>query len=151
MIRTSLIAVAALLSLMGAGSLRADLAKAKAERNLGKRSRLALDNANEQFRAASEAYKAGGNGETATAALNEVGESVDLAYAALKETGKKPRQSGDYKNLELKTRALLKNLKDFLQRLGVDERDRVAPIVAHVERLHDEVLESIMEPGKGKR
>ena len=135
---------------MGAGSLRADLAKAKAESNLGKRSRLALDNANAQFRAASQAYKAG-NWETAAAALDEVRESVDLAYAAMKETGKQPRQSGDYKNLELKTRALLRNLKDFSQTLGGDERDKVAPIVAHVEQVHDEVLESIMEPGKGKR
>lgn len=151
MIRTSVIAVAACLALMGAGTLRADLAKAKAERNLGRRSRLALDNANAQFRAASQAYKDGGNWETAAAALNEVRESVELAYAAVKETGKQPRRSGEYKNLEIKTRALLKKLKDFLQTLGVDERDRVAPTVAYVERVHDEVLESIMEPGKGKR
>ncbi len=151
MIRTSVIAVAAFLALVCAGTLRADLAKAKAERNLGRRSRLALDNASAQFRAASQAYKTGGNWETATAALNELRDSVDLAYAALKETGKKPRESGDYKNLEIKTRALLKNLKDLLQTLGVDERDEVAPIVADVERVHDEVLESIMEPAKGKR
>ncbi len=150
MIRTSVIAVATCLALMGAGSLRADLARAKAERNLGKRSRLALDNASAQFRAASQACKTG-NWETATAALNELRESVDLAYAALKETGKKPRESGDYKNLEIKTRALLKNLKDLLQTLGVEERDNAAPIVAYVERVHDEVLESILEPGKGKR
>ncbi len=118
MIRTSVITLAAFLALVGAGTLRADLARAKAERNLGKRSRLAMDNANAQFRAASQTYKTGGNWETAAAALNEVRESVDLAYAAVKETGKQPRQSGDYKNLEIKTRALLKNLKDFLQSWG---------------------------------
>ena len=151
MMRTSVITLAAFLALVGAGTLRADLAKAKAERNLGKRSRLALENASAQFRAASQAYKTGGNWETTTAALDEVRESVDLAYAALKETGKKPRESGDYKNLELKTRALLRSLKDFLQSVGVDERDRVAPIAAFVEQVHDEVLESIMEPAKGKR
>ena len=150
MIRTSVIAVAALVALMGAGPLRADLAKAKAERNLAKRSRLALDNANAQFRAASQAYKTGGKWEAATEALNEVRESVDLAYAALKETGKKPRQSMEFKNLELKTRALLRNLRDFFQTMGANERDEVAPIAAHVEQVHDEVLESIMEPAKGK-
>jgi hypothetical protein len=150
MIRTSLIVAAAFLALIGADSLRADLAKAKAESNLGKRSRLALENANAQFRAASQAYKTG-DWETTAAALNEVRESVDLAYAALKETGKQPRQYGEYKTLELKTRALLRNLKDFLQTLGGDERDKVSPIVEHVEQVHDEVLESIMEPGKGKR
>jgi vacuolar-type H+-ATPase subunit E/Vma4 len=151
MIRTGVMVAAAFLVLAGAGALRADLAKAKAERNLGKRSRLALDNANAQLRAASQAYKTGASWERTAAALNEVRESVDLAYAALKETGKKPRQSGDYKNLELKTRALLKNFRDFLQTLGVDERDRVAPMVDHVEQVHDEVLESIMDAGKGKR
>jgi len=150
MIRASVIAVAACLALVCAGTLRADLAKAQAERNLGKRSRLALENASVQFRTASQACKTG-NWETATAALNELRESVDLAYAALKETGKKPRESGDYKNLEIKTRALLKSLKDLLQTLGIEERDNAAPIVAHVERVHDEVLESILEPGKGKR
>jgi hypothetical protein len=35
--------------------------------------------------------------------------------------------------------------------LAADERDQVAPIAAYVEQVHDEVLESIMEPGKGKR
>jgi hypothetical protein len=150
MIRASVIAVAACLALVCAGTLRADLAQAQAERNLGKRSRLALENASVQFRAASQACKTG-NWETATAALNELRESVGLAYAALKETGKKPRESGDYKNLEIKTRALLKSLKDLLQTLDVEERDNAAPIVAYVERVHDEVLESIMEPGKGKR
>jgi hypothetical protein len=79
-----------MLSIAGALQLRADLSRARAERNLERRARLALDNARGQLHAASDAYKSG-DWEKTTAALDELRESVDLAYASLKETGKSPR------------------------------------------------------------
>jgi hypothetical protein len=150
MIRISAVTVAVVLALAGAGALRADLGKAKAELRLGRRARLALENAKVQFRAASEAYKAG-DWEKTTAALGEVRESVELAYAALKQTGSTPRKSGDYKNLEIETRRLLKSLGDLLLNMSPDEREQMSPIATYVRQVHDEVLESIMDAGKGKK
>jgi hypothetical protein len=138
------------LSFVGALELRADLTKARAENNLEKRARLALDNARVQLHAASDAYKSGDWGKT-TAALDEVGESVDLAYTSLKETGKNPRNSGHFKNLEIKSRDLLKNLGDFRRRMSFEEREQLRPLVDHLQQVHDEVLESVMSPPKRKR
>ena len=149
MIRTKLIITVALMAFAGTVELRADLSKARAERNLEKRARLALDNAGGQLRAASDAYKAGDWRKT-TAALDEVRESVDLAYTSLKETGKNPRNSGQFKNLEIKSRGLLKTLGDFLQRMAFEEREQLQPLVDHLQRVHDEVLESVMSPPKRK-
>ena len=148
MIRTCTIALAAVLALTG--TLRADLGKAKAESNLGRRAHLALENAKVQFRAASEADKAG-DWEKTTAALGEVRDSVELDYAALKETGRTPRKSGDYKNLEIETRRLSRSLGDLLLNMSPDEREQMSPIEAYVRHVHDEVLESIMDSGKGKK
>jgi hypothetical protein len=132
-----------LLALLGAAGLRADLSRAKAEPGLERRARLALDNANTQFRAASTAYK-GGDLKNAIVALQEVRDSVDLAYASLRQTSRKPRNSGEYKNLEIKTRQLLKNLDDLRQRMAIDEREHVESVAAHIQQIHDEVLNAVM-------
>ncbi len=132
-----------LLVLVAAPAAWADLTKAKAQPNLERRARLALDNAAAQFRVASEAYKAGGWTKT-VAAFEEIRDSVDLAYESLKQTGKNPRNSSQFKNLEVKLRGLLKNLGDLLQRMAFEERERLAPLVNHLQDVHDEVLESVM-------
>jgi hypothetical protein len=137
------------MALAAALPLRADLAKARAEPNLERRARLACDNADGQFRVASDAYKAGDWPKT-IAALQELRESVDLAYNSLKQTGKNPRNSGHFKNLEIRTRTLLKNLTAFRQTLAFEEREQLAPLAGHVQEVHDEVLESIMSPPKEK-
>jgi superfamily I DNA/RNA helicase len=149
-ILTRLIVAAALVAFTGALELRADLSKARAEQNLEKRARLALDNAASQLRAASNAYKSGDWPKT-TAALDEVRESVDLAYTSLKQTGKNPRNSRHFKNLEIKSRNILKTLGDFLRRMAFEEREQLQPLVDHIQQVHDEVLESIMSPPKRKR
>jgi hypothetical protein len=140
---TRVILAAPLLALLGAASLRADLSKAKAEPGLERRARLALDNANTQFRAASAAYK-GDDLKSTLAALQEVSDSVDLAYTSLKQTNRKPRNSGDYKNLEIKTRQLLKSLEDLRQRMAMDEREHVERVAAFIQQVHDEVLNAVM-------
>ncbi len=143
-----IIAVFALL--LCAGPVQADLSKALAEGNLQRRARLALDNAGAQVKVASQAYKAGDWVKTKTA-LEEMSESVDLAYESLKATGKNPRNSGAHKNLEIRTRGLLKNFDGLRQGMAFDEREQVAPIFSHLQQVHDEVLQSVLAPKKGKR
>ena len=143
MTTAQIILAAPLMTLLGAASLWADLSKAKAEPGLEKRARLALDNANAQFRAAAAAYK-GGNLKSALVALQEVRDSVELAYTSLKQTNKKPRNSREYKNFEIKTRQLLKSLEDFRQRMAVDEREHVESVAAYIQQVHDEVLNAVM-------
>ena len=67
-----------------AGSSRGDLKQALAEPNLEKRSKLALDHAEQTLKSARSAY---GNGENqkATALIAEVVEAVQLAEDSLKE------------------------------------------------------------------
>ncbi len=138
---------ATLLTLAVAGPALADLTKAKAERNPDRRARLALENAALQLRAAGDADKAGDWGK-AKAALAELSDSVDLAYESLKTTGRNPRNSSQYKNFEIKTRTLLKGLGDFRERLDFDQREEVKPLADHLQAVHDQVLESILEPKK---
>jgi hypothetical protein len=140
--------VAAVLLLVAApAGLWADLTKAKAQPNLERRARLALDNAALQSRLASQADKSGDWVKTKEA-LAELGESVDLAYLSLKQTGKNPRNSGQFKNLEIKVRGLLKNLEEFRRTLDFEQREELAPLVEHLRQVQDEVLQSVMTPKK---
>ncbi len=138
-----------LASLATALPLRADLSKAKAEPNLERRARLALDNAEGQFRLASSAYKAG-DWQKTVAALQEIRESVDLAYVSLRQTGKSPRNSKHYKNLEVKTRSLLKRIEELRRSMSFEEREQLAPLAEYLQELHDVVLRSIMSPPEKK-
>lgn len=143
MTTAQIILAAPLLTLLGAASLRADLSKAKAEPGLEKRARLALDNSNTQFRAASTACK-NDDMKSAVVALEEVRDSVELAYTSLKQTNKKPRNSREYKNFEIKTRQLLKSLDDLRQRIALDEREHVESVAAYIQQVHDEALNAVM-------
>jgi len=145
--RTIALAAAVLLLVAAPAGLWADLAKARAQPNLERRARLALENAALQLRLASQANKSGDWAKTKEA-LAELGESVDLAYLSLKQTGKNPRNSGQFKNLEVKTRGLLKNLEEFRRTLDFEQREELAPLVEHLRQVQDEVLLSVMTPKK---
>src|SRR5664280_740856 len=83
---------------LGASSARAasaDLAPARAEANLEKRSKLALDNAEAALKTARAAYNKSDNAGAA-AAVEELQQSVNLAQDSLKETGKNPRSHPKY-------------------------------------------------------
>ena len=147
MSRRSTIAAAVLLLIAAPAGLWADLTKAKAQPNLERRARLALDNAALQLRLASQADKSGDWAKTKEA-LAELGESVDLAYLSLKQTGKNPRNSGQFKNLEIKVRGLVKNLEEFRRTLDFERREELAPLVEHLRQVQDEVLRSVMTPKK---
>jgi hypothetical protein len=137
------------ISLMCAGSSRADLKRAQTEPNLEKRSQLAMDNAIAQYQAARVAYDKGDIEQTA-AAIAEILESVDLADTSLRQTGKDPRKSSKwFKKAEMETRDLSRKLESFQQVMGFTERPMLDKVKARVQQVHDDLLLGIME-GKHK-
>ena len=128
-----------------APALRAELKNALAEKDLGRRSKLALDNAELALQAARVAYQEG-NLEATRGAVNEIRESVDLAYQSLRDTGKNPRKSPHwFKSAELQTRDLLRRLDTFSLDLGYDDRPILKPVLDRVQQVHDYLLLGLME------
>ena len=127
---------------------QADLKAALAERDLGKRSKLALDNAAETLKAARTALQAGENEKIAAAAA-EMKESVDLAYDSLKSTGKDPRKSPKwFKHAEIATRDLLKKLDTLQQDMNFQDRSVLSELKTRLQQVHDELLVGLMEGNK---
>lgn len=138
------------LTLAGGAAASTELDAVRAEANLEKRSKLALDNAASALRSAREAYQAGDT-TTVTAKTDEIGESVDLAYNSLTETGKNPRKSPKwFKHAEMETRELTRRLEDFAQQMNYNDRAILDKIRARVEQVHDELLTGLMEGRKKK-
>ncbi|HXA49783.1 MAG TPA: hypothetical protein VNV86_05750 [Candidatus Acidoferrum sp.] len=128
---------------------RADLKAALAERDLGKRSKLALENAGSAIKAARAAFEKGENAKVESAAA-EVRESVDLAYDSLKSTGKDARKSPKwFKHAEIETRDLLKKLDTLQRDLNFQDRAVLNETKTRVQQVHDELLLELME-GKKK-
>jgi hypothetical protein len=130
------------------GCLRADLKPALAQSNLGKRSKLALDNAAAALKTAREAYAKGDN-EKVAAAVDEIQQSVDLAYDSLMKTGKNPRNNPRwFKPAEIATRDLSKKLDSFQRDMDFADRGMLDKVKARVQQVQDELLLGLME---GKR
>ena len=131
------------------GLLPADLKIALAERDLGKRSKLALDNAGAALKEARQAYQTGDDKALAAAAL-EIEESVSLAWDSLESTGKNPRKSPRwFKQAEIETRNLLKKLDTLQHDMGFEDRPVLDKAKARLQKVHDDLLKGVME-GKGK-
>ena len=147
--RMRLLPAVLMLGCAWAGCLRADLKPALAESNLGKRSKLALDNAAAALKAARAAYAAG-DSEKVAAAAAEMLESVDLAYDSLMKTGKNPRNSPRwFKPAEISTRDLSRKLDSFQRDMDFADRPLLDKVKARVQQVHDELLLGLME-GKKK-
>ena len=137
-----------LLAFFLANPLPSSLDQVKAEPNLEKRARLAMDYAGVAQREAETAY---GNGdlENTVSRLKTVLESVELAKATLDSSGRTPgRNPAVYKYAEQKSTELLLRLRDLDQRMGDEERESVKPIRTKVQEIHDEWFEGIMERKK---
>ena len=148
-VSTLLLLLAALALGPTAGELRADLKAALNEHDLGRRSKLALENATASLKAAREAYQKGDNTGLAAAA-SELQESVDLAWDSLQSTGKNPRNSPKwFKQAEIGTRDLLKKLDTLQHDLPFEERSVLDTAKAHIQKVHDDLLIGLME-GKHK-
>ena len=146
--RMRLLPVVLVLGCAWTGCLRADLKPALAESNLGKRSKLALDNAAAALKAAREAY-AQGDSEKVAAAAAEIQQSVDLAYDSLMQTGKNPRSNPRwFKPAEIALREMAKKLDSFQRDMDFADRPLLDKVKARVQQVHDELLVGLME---GKR
>jgi len=142
--RSSLLATVALSCLLCPALAFADLKAVKAEPDLQKRSRLALENADIALDRARQAYRKS-DGESLDQALAEISESVKLAYQSLLETGKKPRRNArPFKRGEISTRELLRRLDAFQKEMSYVDRDRVSPVIEIVQKVHDDFLTDVM-------
>jgi len=131
--------------------LRADLKEIAAEANLEKRAEKALANAEVSLKTAEDSYLSKGDLKDTSAALDELADSVRLAYASLAETHKNPSKSPKYfKRAEIKTRELLRRLEDFRQQMGVDDRGVTDKARAVVQKVHEDLLAGIMSGKKPK-
>ena len=148
--RTYSILLALGLGLISApGLLPADLKIALNERDLGKRSKLALDNAGAALKEAREAYQKGDDKSLAAAAA-EIEDSVSLAWDSLESTGKNPRKSPRwFKQAEIETRNLLKKLDTLQHDISFEDRPVLDKAKARLQKVHDDLLKGVME-GKGK-
>ena len=140
--------IAGALFLLAAGVSLADLSQARAEPNLEKRSKLALDNAVAALKEAREAYNAG-DLEKATAKAAEVQESAELAFTSLVKTGKDPRKNPKwFKRAEIESRDLLRSIETLQHDMSVDDRVILEKAREKVQQVHDDLLTGLME---GKR
>jgi hypothetical protein len=125
-----------------------DLASIKTEPNLEKRSELALDHAGTALDQAREAYNSG-NLAKMELALGEVGESVELAYHALTDSGKDARRNPKFfKRAELRTRELMRRLEGIRETVSYQDRALVEMVRERVAEVHDDLLKGIMSKKK---
>ena len=130
------------------GVLRADLKAALAERDLGRRSKLALDNAGAELKEMREASLKGDSAALAEA-IKEFDDSVALCWDSLESTGKNPRKSPKwFKSAEIETRNLLKKLASLQDDLAFEERPLLDKPKARLQKVHDDLLVGLMEGKK---
>jgi hypothetical protein len=122
-----------------------DLAAIKLEPNLERRSERALDNAAAAMDAARDASSAG-EPEKTKAALQELRDSVDLAYQSLVDSGKSARRNPKFfKRAELKTRELMRRLEGLAQAVDSADRVFVESVRDQVSKVHDDLIQDIMQ------
>lgn len=122
-----------------------DLAAIKLEPNLERRSERALDNASAAMDTARDASSAG-ESEKVKAAVEELRDSVDLAYQSLVDSGKSARRSPKFfKRAELKTRELMRRLEGLAQAVDAEDRIFVESARDRVSKVHDDLIQDIMQ------
>jgi hypothetical protein len=122
-----------------------DLAAIKLEPNLERRSERALDNASAAMDAARDSSSSGDSAKAKTA-LEELRDSVNLAYQSLVESGKSARRNPKFfKRAELKTRELMRRLEGLVQAVDSDDRTFVESVRERVSKVHDDLIKDIMQ------
>jgi hypothetical protein len=129
------------------GLLVIDLASVKLEPNPEKRSDLALENANGALDRAREASSAG-DAQKLSEALNEVVESVGLAYDSLEASGKEARNSRFFKRAEVRTHEMVRRLSDMARAVSLEDQPLIEKVRDRVSEVHDNLLEGIMSKKK---
>jgi hypothetical protein len=122
-----------------------DLAAIKMEPNLERRSERAIDNATVAMDSARDAATAG-ESEKVKTALEELRDSVDLAYQSLVDSGKSARRNPKFfKKAELKTRELMRRLEGLAQAVDSEDRTLVESVRDQVSKVHDDLIKDIMQ------
>lgn len=122
--------------------LALDLNSVRNEPNPEHRCDLAIENANAALDAAKDAYSAG-DGAKLQAALDEVADSVDLAYESL--AGEAHRNTRAFKKAEQQSAKLLRRLEGFRQLVDFDDQAKVDKSLQRVSAAHDNLLNGIMK------
>lgn len=122
-----------------------DLASIKLEPNLERRSEKAIDNASAAMDSARDASSVGDSAKI-KGALEELRDSVDLAYQSLVDSGKSARRNPKFfKRAELKTRELMRRLEGLAQAVDSDDREFVENVREGVSKVHDSLIQDIMQ------
>ncbi len=121
-------------------------AEVEAEADLEKQSRLALDYARAQVDVVVKAYM-DGRPDDARATLEGIVRAAEVAQSALEETGKHPRKKPKhFKNAEIATRKLVRDLEQTQEKLAFDERPDLDPVIERLEEINRQLLMGIMRP-----
>jgi hypothetical protein len=122
-----------------------DLAAIKLEPNLERRSERALENASAAMDTARDASIAGDTAKV-KAGVEELRDSVELAYQSLVDSGKSARRNPKFfKSAELKTRQLMRRLEGLAQAVDADDRAFVETVRDRVSKVHDDLIQDIMQ------
>jgi hypothetical protein len=129
-------------------TLAFDLTSVTSEPNLEKRSVLALDHANTALDAARDNYNAG-DAQKTQSDLEEMCDSVEVAYEALSDTGKDPHKDPKFfKRAELRTSELLRRLESLAPGMSGIDRGTLENVRARIATVHDNLLKGIMSKKK---
>jgi len=139
---------AALVAILAVCSAFAGLPEVKSERNLERRAKLALENADHALSAARSAYAKQDTTAT-TASLKELEESIEVAQGALEDTGKDPRHRPKaFKLGESHTRELLRRMESFENEMDLDDRKMLDSAKAKLNEANEAWLLGIMNGRK---
>ena len=120
----------------------------RAERNLEKRSRLALEYAHATLDRAIKTYL-DGNPKAGLELLAEIQQAVEISQESLEATGKIPsRKPKHFKRAEIETRALLRELESAETQVNFDDREHVRAVYDRVEEINRALLLGIMTKPK---
>ena len=122
----------------------ANLKEIKAEPSADKRAIKALDYAGKSLSSVREHLQASSIDELKKG-LAEFQDAMDLTMESLEATGKNPAKSpNQFKKVELRVREYMRKLKTLEHDLGFEERSLVRPVIEHVEKIQDELVQGIM-------
>ena len=122
----------------------AGLTEIKAEPSADKRAMKALDYAGKSLGSVREHMQAS-NMDDLKKSLAEFQQAMDLTMQSLGATGKNPAKNpNQFKKVELRVREYMRKLKTLEHDLNFDERALVKPVIEHVEKIQDELVQGIM-------
>jgi hypothetical protein len=114
------------------------------EKNLEKRSEVALRYASKEIDAARDFYAAD-QMEEFRRSVNQVGALAELSYKSLQDTGKRARRSPKwFKRAELSLRSILRRIDGLEKDVSYDDRPVVETVHKRVAGIHEQILLDIM-------